>query len=115
MQEGWLTAVRDPRSSVHGVLWELALSDVSALDRYEGLPQGHYTKIAQPVRTPSGPRRALVYFGANVGPGPLRPEYLAGVLAAARAWPLPAEAIAALERLGGGSRASALGSRQQGG
>ena len=39
MREGWLTVVRDPRSAVHGVLWDLALSDIAALDRYEGLPQ----------------------------------------------------------------------------
>ena len=37
MREGWLTIARDPRSAVHGVLWELALADVPALDRYEGL------------------------------------------------------------------------------
>ena len=102
MREGWLTAVRDPRASVHGILWDVALSDVPALDRFEGLAQGLYTKIAQPVLAGSGPRRALVYVGANDGPGALRPDYLAEILAAARAWPLPAEAIAALERLGEG-------------
>jgi hypothetical protein len=32
MREGWLTAVRDPSSAVHGVLWELALSDIAVLD-----------------------------------------------------------------------------------
>jgi len=92
MREGWLTAVRDPRASVHGILWDVALSDVPALDRYEGLAQGLYAKIAQPVLTESGPRRALVYVGANAGPGASRPDYLAEVLAAARAWSLPAEA-----------------------
>ena len=49
MREGWLTAVRDPASAVHGVLWELALSDIAALDRYEGLSQGLYVKLTQPV------------------------------------------------------------------
>ena len=73
MREGWLTAVRDPRASVHGILWDVALSDVPALDRYEGLAQGLYAKIAQPVLTESGPRRALVYVGANAGPGALAP------------------------------------------
>ena len=89
MREGWLTAVRDPRASVHGVLW----------DRYEGLAQGLYAKIAQPVLAEAGPKRAMIYVGANAGPGTLRPEYIAEVLAAARAWPLPAEAIGALEML----------------
>jgi gamma-glutamylcyclotransferase (GGCT)/AIG2-like uncharacterized protein YtfP len=99
MREGWLTVVRDPRAAVHGVLWELALSDIPALDRYEGLPQGLYAKIAQPVITPAGAKRALVYLGANAGPGRALPDYLAEIVAAARAWRLPAEAIAALERL----------------
>ena len=44
MREGWLTATPDPRSAVHGVLWDLALSDVAALDRYEGVPQGLYAR-----------------------------------------------------------------------
>ena len=35
MREGWLTVVRDPHSSAHGVLWDLALSDVAGLDRYD--------------------------------------------------------------------------------
>ena len=29
MREGWLTAVRNPSSAVHGVLWDLALSDIA--------------------------------------------------------------------------------------
>ncbi len=105
MNEGWLTAARDPRSAVHGVLWDVALSDVAALDRYEGLPQGLYAKAAQPVVTQGGAKRALVYFGANAGPGTARPDYMADIIAAARGWPLPAEGILALERL----RQSAVG------
>jgi len=99
MREGWLTAVRDPRSTVHGVLWDLALADVATLDRYEGLPRGIYIKLAQPVVAERGPRQAIVYFGANAGPGAARPDYIAGVIAAARSWLLPAEAIEALERI----------------
>jgi hypothetical protein len=99
MREGWLTAVRDPSSAVHGVLWDLALTDIAALDRYEGLPQGLYAKITQAVVAERGPKQAIVYFGANAGPGVARPAYLAEVLAAARAWPLPAEGVAALEGL----------------
>jgi gamma-glutamylcyclotransferase (GGCT)/AIG2-like uncharacterized protein YtfP len=99
MREGWLTIVRDPRAAVHGVLWELALSDIPALDRYEGLPQGLYAKVTQPVITPAGAKLALVYLGANEGPGRALPDYLAEIVAAARVWRLPAEAIAALERV----------------
>jgi hypothetical protein len=99
MREGWLTAVRDPASAVHGVLWDLALTDVAALDRYEGLSQGLYAKLTQPVIAERGPKQAIVYFGANSGPGAPRAAYLAEVLAAARSWPLPAEGVEALERL----------------
>ena len=100
MREGWLTAIRSPNSAVHGVLWDLALADVPALDRYEGVPRGLYAKTVQPVVTAAGPKRALVYFGANAGPGTPRADYIAGVAAAARAWELPAEAIEAVEAFG---------------
>ena len=99
MREGWLTAVRDAHARVHGVLWDLALADVPALDRFEGLADGLYVKAAQPVIAATGAKRALVYFGANAGPGRVRPGYLKDIVAAARAWELPREAIAALERL----------------
>jgi Gamma-glutamyl cyclotransferase, AIG2-like len=109
MREGWLTVARDPRSSVHGVVWELALGDVAALDRYEGLARGLYAKLTQPVLAVRGPRRAIVYVGANAGPGAARTDYIADIIAAARSWPLPAEAIEVLERI------AAAGSRQTGG
>jgi hypothetical protein len=109
MREGWLTVARDPRSSVHGVVRELALGDVAALDRYEGLARGLYAKLTQPVLAVQGPRRAIVYVGANAGPGAARTDYIADIIAAARSWPLPAEAIEVLERI------AAAGSRQTGG
>jgi hypothetical protein len=99
MREGWLTAARDPHGAVHGLLWDLALADVSALDRYEGVGQGVYTKAVQPVVAASGPKRALVYFGSNAGPGTARADYINDVAAAARALGLPEESIATLERI----------------
>jgi gamma-glutamylcyclotransferase (GGCT)/AIG2-like uncharacterized protein YtfP len=99
MREGWLTAVRAPTSAVHGVLWDLALSDIPALDRYEGVAQGLYVKLTQAVIAERGPKQAIVYFGVNSGPGVPRAAYIAEVLAAARSWPLSAEGVEALERL----------------
>jgi Gamma-glutamyl cyclotransferase, AIG2-like len=99
MREGWLTAVRNPSSAVHGVMWNLALSDIPALDRHESLSQGLYVKLTQAVIAERGPKRAIVYFGANAGPGVLRPAYIAEVMAAARSWPLPAGGLEALESL----------------
>jgi hypothetical protein len=106
MREGWLTVARDPRSAVHGVLWDLALADVAALDRYEGMAHGLYAKLTQPVVTNRGPRQAMIYIGANAGPGAARPDYIADIIAAARSWPLPGEAIEALERIAAVGRSS---------
>jgi len=99
MREGWLTVVRDSQAVVHGVLWNLALADVGALDRFEDTGGGLYQKILQPVIAANGVRRALVYVGANAGPGRARADYLAAIITAARAVPLPAEGVATLERL----------------
>lgn len=99
MREGWLTAVRAAHGAVEGVLWDVALADVRALDRYEGVGEGLYAKATQPVVVAGGAKRALIYFGANAGPGPARPDYIAGVLRAARSWGLSAAAVAQLERL----------------
>ena len=96
MREGCLNVTRDARLMVHGILWDVALADVAALDRYEGVGGGLYVKRLQAVVTDAGAKRALVYFGANTGPGILRADYLAAVMAAARHWNLPAEALAAL-------------------
>ena len=99
MREGWLTVARDPQMRVHGVLWDLALADVPALDRFEGIADGVYVKAIQPVLAKDGAKRALVYLGANAGPGRPRADYLRDVLAAARSWELPPDAIEALQRL----------------
>ena len=71
------------------MVWDLALSDVTALDRYESIGTGLYTKINQPVVLPGGAKRALIYVGRSARPGKPRPGYLEGVLAAARDWGLP--------------------------
>lgn len=98
MREGWLTATRDPAGVVHGVLWDLALADVGALDRHEGLAERLYVKRQQGVATPAGARRALVYFGANAGPGVARQDYIAIVIGAAAHWRLPAATLRRLRR-----------------
>jgi hypothetical protein len=111
-REGWLTATRDARGRVHGVLWDLALADVSALDRFEQLGDGLYVKTTQAVIAGSGPKRALVYFGANAGPGRADGDYIRAVIAAARHWRLPEEAIATLvgfAGMGGGGGGDAAG------
>jgi hypothetical protein len=58
--------------------------------------EGLYVKRLQAVVADAGAKRALVYFGANTGPGILRADYLEAVIAAAGQWRLPAEALASL-------------------
>ena len=106
LQSGYATVIRDPRSTVHGVLYDLALADVPALDRYEDIAGGLYRKMVQPIlREPGGPAQALVY----VGTGPLgdrpRPGYMEGVVAAAAHAGLPANYIAFLSLFAAGNRA----------
>jgi len=95
--DGYATVVRDPRRTVLGVVWDLALSDIPALDRYESLSTGLYSKISQPVVMAGGAKRALVYVGRSSRPGKPKPGYLDGVLAAARSWDLPASYLYELE------------------
>ncbi|MER2266628.1 gamma-glutamylcyclotransferase family protein [Methylobacterium oxalidis] len=90
MREGYASVVRDPARTVWGVLWDLALADIPALDRYEGVASGLYSKAAQPVTTREGVKRALIYLGRSTAPGMPRPGYLDAVLQAGEAAQLPA-------------------------
>jgi hypothetical protein len=94
--EGYATVVRDPQRAVWGIVWDLALADVPALDRYESLSSGLYTKVVQPVVTGQGPRRAVVYIGRNARPGTPRPGYMEDVIEAAAHAGLPEEYIRSL-------------------
>jgi gamma-glutamylcyclotransferase (GGCT)/AIG2-like uncharacterized protein YtfP len=105
LQAGYATVVRDSRSTVHGVVYELALADVPALDRYEATARGLYRKVVQPVlRKQSGPVLALVYVGAGPIGGRPRPGYVEDVIAAARTVGLPESYIAFLASFAAGSR-----------
>jgi gamma-glutamylcyclotransferase (GGCT)/AIG2-like uncharacterized protein YtfP len=98
MREGYASVVRDPTRTVHGVLWALALDDIPALDRYEGVAGGLYAKATLPVITSGGVRRALIYLGRSRTPGRPRTGYLESVLAAAQAAQLPPNYIRDLGR-----------------
>jgi len=93
MADGYATVVRDAASETHGVLYDLALSDMPALDRYEEISRGLYSKAVQPVLRADGrPVRALVYVGAaSPAPGAAKkPAYMQDIIAAAREAELPA-------------------------
>ncbi len=98
--EGTFTIARDAMADVHGVLFDLALADVAALDRYEEVGRGAYVKMTQPVLRPDGaPQRALIYVGRTRGGGRPRADHLAIVLEAAEAFGFPPRYLADLQRL----------------
>ena len=103
MGSGYATVRRDPRAEVHGVLFDLALSDVAPLDRYEEVDGGLYVKAVLPVLREGGhPSRALVYVGCDERdgaglPGHMVPGYMDAVVAAARAACLPPAYVAMLD------------------
>jgi hypothetical protein len=103
-RDGYASVTHDPQRVVWGFLWDLALADVPALDRYESLGTGLYAKVIQPVLTERGPRQAMVYVGRSADPGPPKPGYLEGVVAAAVQAGLPESYIreiqAALSKAG---------------
>jgi hypothetical protein len=93
MSEGYASVIRDPRRTVWGMLWDLALADMPALDRYESLHTGLYAKVVQPVLAEGGPRKAILYVARSARPGQPRPGYMEAVLAAAREAGLPADYV----------------------
>jgi gamma-glutamylcyclotransferase (GGCT)/AIG2-like uncharacterized protein YtfP len=110
MSDGYATVVRDPNAQVHGVLYDLAQSDIPALDRYEDISRGLYVKANQPVLRENGsPARALVYIGrAGASETPnRRPGYMDGVIGAARAAGLPVAYVDFLAGLLSGGTQSA--------
>lgn len=100
MATGHASVVRAAKADVHGLLWDLALADVSPLDRYEEVTRGLYKKAVLPVlRAGAGSVRALVYVGSVAQEGAAKPGYLENVISAARALGLPAPYISYLETL----------------
>jgi len=102
MEEGYASVRPDAAAMVHGVLYDLALSDVPGLDRYEEVSRGLYRKVTQPVlRKDGAPVRALIYIGQSQTESMPRADYWQGILKAALDWDLPRLYISGLEALGG--------------
>jgi hypothetical protein len=78
-QEGYATLTPDPSAYVLGVLWSLTSACEAALDDYEEITTGLYTKVYLTIQdTP-----VLVYLATNVLPGPPRSGYLEAIIAEA--------------------------------
>src|SRR4051794_22635086 len=78
---GFASVARDPRRTVWGVLWDLTLADMPALDRYEFVASRLYVKMHQPVLSEAGPKRALIYVARSTAPGVARPGYMETIVA----------------------------------
>ncbi|WP_436148431.1 gamma-glutamylcyclotransferase family protein [Bosea sp. LjRoot90] len=96
--DGYASVIRDPRESVHGVLWDCALGDIRTLDKFEELASGLYAKISQPVIVEGGAKRALIYVGRSGDIGRPRPGYLESIITSARSWDLPETYLAGMNR-----------------
>ena len=98
---GYASVLRDASSTVHGLLFDLSLSDVAPLDRYEDVAHGLYEKVWQPVLpVGGGARQAMIYVGTDkTAGGTPPPGYMEGVVAAARAAALPPAYVASLETM----------------
>ena len=94
--EGYASVIRDPQRTVWGLVWDLALADVAALDRYESLSTGLYTKVVQSILTDKGPRRAMIYVARSAKPGSPKSGYMEGVVEAAVEAGLPPDYIRGL-------------------
>jgi hypothetical protein len=78
-QEGYATIIPDPSAYVLGVLWSLTRACEAALDDYEEIATGLYTKAYLELQgTP-----ALVYLATNALPGHPLAGCLAVIIAAA--------------------------------
>lgn len=105
-EQGYASVVHDAHSAVHGLLWEVPIGDIRALDRFEEVDRGLYVKITQPVITADGARRALVYVGTGKPGGRPRPGYLEQVIAAATEIGLPNAYLRSLALTGNAAMAS---------
>lgn len=93
MEDGYGSVQREPSCLVHGLAWNLALSDVAALDRYEAVESGLYRKRVLPVRAKRRICTALVYVARSDRPGTPKRGYMEEVIASAEALRLPASYI----------------------
>lgn len=87
--DGYASVQRAPGEHVYGVLWRLTPRDVAALNAYENLDSGLYSRAVMPVRSDERRVSALVYVGRSRSAGKPRPGYMDEIINAARAANLP--------------------------
>lgn len=113
MASGYASVMPSFSAVVHGILWRVSPRDLAALDAYENVSGGLYTRAQIAVIHDGRSVPALVYVGAERREGSPRKGYMELVLRAARDNGLPPEYIASLEQVASGrfNRASGTGDR----
>lgn len=96
--DGYASIVPRSGGRVHGVLWRLTARDLAALNSYEGIESGLYSKLTLPVRKDGRRVAATVYVARSRTAGRPKPGYLDVTLDAAREWDLPAPYVRSLQR-----------------
>ena len=89
MREGYVSIAQEADGCVHGVLWRVGPSDLTALDAYEAVDAGLYYRRTLPVLADRRTQSAQVYVGGSTDNGQPRPGHLPLVIAAAESWSLP--------------------------
>jgi len=102
MANGYASIVPQPSGNVHGVLWRISPRDLAALDVYENVLGGLYSRSFLPVIRNSRSMAALVYIGAEKREGAPRRGYMELVVDAARENDLPEEYVEQLAQLAPG-------------
>jgi gamma-glutamylcyclotransferase (GGCT)/AIG2-like uncharacterized protein YtfP len=97
-RDGYASVARTAGARVHGVLWRLTPRDLAALNAYEGVDGGLYTRAMLPVRNRDRRMTAMVYIGRAQDEGRPRPGYMEEVISAAREWNLPPDYVERLAR-----------------
>jgi hypothetical protein len=108
--DGYASVAPALAHTVHGVLWRITPRDRVTLDAWENVAGKLYRAAILPVRHADRLRPALVYIARRGCIGQPKAGYMELVVAAARAWQLPADYIADLQQwlprrlMGAGSR-----------
>lgn len=95
--DGYASVAPARAATVHGVLWRLTPRDRVTLDAWESVARRRYRAATLAVLQAGCRRAALVYVARPCPIGRPRAGYMELVIAAARAWNLPADYIAALQ------------------
>jgi gamma-glutamylcyclotransferase (GGCT)/AIG2-like uncharacterized protein YtfP len=90
-RDGFATVGPAAGKTVFGALWRLTLRDLRALDAYEDIARGLYTRTTMDVRpSRGGTVPAILYLAARSQSGRPQKGYLRGVIASARTLNFPA-------------------------